>query len=55
MFRGAVLSQSSRYLLPVFSGGDVGARLEAEAVVSGISKKPIGYRRLMLSEEHLNK
>ena len=35
MFRGSVLSQGIRFLLPVFSGGDVGARLEAEAVVSG--------------------
>ena len=35
MFRGSVLSQGIRFLLPAFSGGDVGARLEAEAVVSG--------------------
>ena len=35
MFRGSVLSQGIRFLLPVFSGCGVGARLEAEAVVSG--------------------
>ena len=35
MFRGSVLSQGIRFLLPVFSGGDVGARLEAEAVIPG--------------------
>ena len=34
MFRWSVLSQGVRFLLPVFSGGGGGARLEAEAVIA---------------------